>query len=80
MPVLLTFEILWLDCAPYWSTENHGARVIGRDYVKRRDLHAAIVAASNMLRSGKGNSDYARGFVVRVCRSQDGVYLDPREV
>ena len=67
---LLTFEIYWLDCAG-WHNENPRPRIIGRDTVRRYDLTAAITAACNMLRGGKGNSDWARGFTVRVRRGDN---------
>lgn len=57
----LTFEILWITT----GGAHDMPRVIGRDTVKRQDLSAAITAATNMLKKGKGNSDWARGFVVR---------------
>jgi hypothetical protein len=63
---MIDFTILWLTDGPGVST-----RTIGRDYVRRRDLTAAMTAASNMLRSGKGNSDYAHGFLVRKRREDD---------
>lgn len=62
---MLTFEIFWMDCAGF-PNETPRPRIIGRDTVRRKDLTAAITAAANMLKAGKGNSDYARGFAVRV--------------
>ncbi len=58
---LRTFEILWYAGGP----DHAPNRVIGRDYVRRHDLTSAIVAACNMLKAGKGKSDYASGFYVR---------------
>lgn len=61
---LRTFEILWYSGGPDYAPN----RCVGRDLVKRYDLTAAITAACNMLKNGKGNSDYAQGFYVRVQR------------
>jgi hypothetical protein len=63
---MTTFEILWYSGGP----DHAPNRVIGRDLVKRRDLTDAITAACNMLKRGKGNSDYAHGFYVR--KQRDG--------
>ncbi len=60
-----SFTIYWLDSAGA-PDMNPRPRIIGRDVIKRRDLTDAITAACNMLRAGKGNSDWARGFIVRV--------------
>lgn len=62
----MEFEILWYSGGTYWAPN----RVIGRDTVRRRDLGAAITAACNMLKRGKGNSDYAHGFYVRVKKEE----------
>jgi hypothetical protein len=59
---MIEFEILWYSGGPPHAPN----RVIGRDYVRRRDLTAAITAACNMLKAGKGKHDgYAQGFYVR---------------
>jgi hypothetical protein len=68
---MIEFQILWLDIAPFRINPHSPApRIIGRDTVRHKDLSAAIVAASNMLRREKGNSDYARGFVVRAVTTE----------
>jgi hypothetical protein len=64
---LITFEILWYSGGPEYAPN----RVIGRDYVKRHNLSRAITAACNMLKRGKGNSDYAHGFYVRKYENRE---------
>lgn len=64
----ITFEILWYNGGP----DHAPNRVIGRDQVKRHDLTDAIIAACNMLKSGKGSHDgYAHGFYVRSLRENE---------
>lgn len=60
MPPDIRFEILWYSGGP----EHAPNRVIGRDFIMRRDLSSAIVTACNMLKAGRGNSEYAQGFYV----------------
>lgn len=68
LPELLTFEILWYAGGPEYAPN----RCVGRDTVRRRDLSAAIVAACNLLKRGKGNhSGLAQGFYVRRAREED---------
>lgn len=66
-PEKLTFVIYWLDNAGF-PGELPRPRIIGRDEVKRYDLTDAITAACNMLKSGRGNSDFAKGFTVKAKR------------
>lgn len=54
----------WYAGGPEWSPN----RCIGRDRIKRRDLTAAITAACNMLKAGKGGDGYAQGFYVRIIK------------
>jgi hypothetical protein len=61
-----TFEILWYRGGP----EHAPNRVVGRTTVRRHDLTDAITAACNMLKAGKGGSDDAHGFYVRVKRGE----------
>jgi hypothetical protein len=69
-PDKLTFVIYWLDNAGF-PDELPRPRIIGRDEVKRHDLSGAISAACNMLKAGKGNSDFAKGFTVKVKKGDD---------
>jgi hypothetical protein len=66
MAELSTFEILWYSGGPKHAPN----RVTGRTTVRRHDLTDAITAACNMLKAGKGDSDYAHGFYVRVQRDE----------
>ncbi len=64
---MITFEILWYSGGP----EHAPNRVICRTHVKLHDLDAAITRACNMLKSGRGDADTARGFYVREKRDDN---------
>ena len=61
----IEFEVLWYSGGP----EHAPNRCIGRDYIKRHDLDAAITWACNRLKANRGeNAQLARGFYVQLSR------------
>lgn len=64
-PSLLLFEILYYNGGP----EHAPNRVIGREFVHRRDLTAAIVTACNRMRRPVDMAKGAHGFYVQVVRA-----------
>lgn len=63
-PGLLTFEALLYSGGPAHAPN----RVIGREYVRRRDLSAAIKWAAGRMLKGSGEFAGAHGFYVQVVK------------
>lgn len=61
---LITFEILYYNGGP-----DHAPNiVIGREFVNRRDLSAAIKLAGNRLAAGRGEAANAHGLYVHAVK------------
>lgn len=57
---LITFEVLYYNGGPDWAPN----RVVGREFVNRRDLSAAIKWGTSRLGRGIGAANGAHGLYV----------------